>query len=59
MARVIIPEMKKIPDGATDADRLQMFNEHKAELVRLNPGHFNPDGTVKTVWQSIKGVFCR
>ncbi len=57
MPRVYFPPRVPIPEGATEEDRRRMFNEYKAELVRLNPGHFNADGTQKTLWQAIKYLF--
>lgn len=57
MARAIIPPMKPIPAGATKEDRERLFLEHRAELVALNPHMFNPDGSVKSFWQSLKKLF--
>ena len=57
MATVYIPKMKPVPDGASDEDRQRMFDEYKADLARLNPGLFNADGTQKTLWQRLKGLF--
>jgi len=57
MARVYTPPLKPIPDGATKEDRQRMFDEHKADLIRLNPNHFNADGTQKTMWQWLKRLF--
>lgn len=47
---VIIPPMKPIPEGATREDRVRMYDEHVAELRRLNPQHFNADGSLKPMW---------
>ena len=55
--QVRIPPLKPIPEGATEQDRRNLFNEHVAELRRLNPGRFNPDGSVITLWQALKGLF--
>lgn len=57
MARVIIPPMPPVPEGATQELRDQMREEYKAELMALNPGHFNPDGSLKSPWQMLKGLF--
>lgn len=57
MATVNLPKMRPVPEGATDEDRRRMYNEYKAELIKLNPNSFNDDGTVKTVWQRIFGLF--
>lgn len=54
MSIAIIPKMKKIPEGATKEDRQRMFQEYRAELIKYNPSHFNPDGSVKSFWQLIR-----
>lgn len=41
MIKVIIPPLKKIPEGATREDRERMFDEHVSEVKRLNPKHYN------------------
>lgn len=57
MAYLRIPDMKKIPDGATRGDRDRMHDEYCAELRRLNPSHFNSDGSFKSVWQWLIDLF--
>ena len=57
MAIAIIPKMKPIPKGATKEDRERMFEEYKAELISLNPGNFNPDGTTKSFFQWLWGLY--
>ena len=57
MAIMIPVEMYPIPDGATEQDRLDMFNEYKRRLAKANPHLMNPDGTQKSLWQSIKRLF--
>jgi len=57
MARIHIPLMKPVPENATVEDRRKMFEEHKAKLIKLNPSCFNTDGTVKTIWQRLTGLF--
>lgn len=49
--RAIIPKMKEIPEGATKADRIRMYDEYMAELRRLNPKHYNADGSLKSTKQ--------
>ena len=50
----IIPKMIPIPRDSTPEQRLQMLVDYKAELTRLNPGYFNEDGSMKTLWQRFK-----
>jgi len=57
MSYLHIPTLKPIPEGATEEDRLRMFEEYKSELIKFNPRHFNADGTVKTLWQSFMNLF--
>ena len=57
MPKTILPPMRPIPEGATKEDRHRMFDEYKAELIKLNPSHFNADGSQKTVMQWLKGLF--
>jgi hypothetical protein len=57
MARSYFPPLKPIPEGATKEERIAMFNEYKKEAISMNPNAFNKDGTVKTTWQMIKGLF--
>lgn len=57
MANLIIPKMKQIPEGATLEERGIMFEEYREELIRLNPQAFNRDGSVKSIWGSIKDFF--
>lgn len=57
MSSVYLPPLKPIPDGTTKQDRIRMFEESKQELIRLNPTRFNPDGTVKTLWQNLIHLF--
>lgn len=45
MSRVIIPPLKKIPEGATLEDRQRMYDERVAELKRLNPTLCNAGDT--------------
>lgn len=56
MARVYIPNMRKIAEGATNEEREKMFEEYKKELIKLNPSKFNSDGSVKTLWQSFSSL---
>jgi len=46
---VIIPEMQKVPEGATQEDRQKMYDDYCAEMASLNPRHFNPDGSQKSI----------
>ena len=59
MAFVYIPEIKKVPEGATKEERIKMFNEYKEDLIRCNPNSFNEDGTVRTFWQVLKYTFIK
>jgi len=49
--------MKPIPEGATLEDRERLFKEYRIELARLNPHMYNPDGSMKTTLQWLKGMF--
>lgn len=57
MAHLDIPKLKPIPEGATREDRERMYQEHIAEIKRRNPRHFNADGTRRSVWDIIEGLF--
>lgn len=57
MARVILPQMRPIPDGATRDDRVRMYEEYRLNMARLNPHLMNPDGTNKSFWQRFKCIF--
>jgi len=59
MAFVYIPEIKKVPEGATKEERIKMFNEYKEDLIRCNPNFFNEDGTVRTFWKVLKYTFIK
>ena len=59
MAFVYIPEIKKVPEGATKEERIKMFNEYKEDLIRCNPNSFNEDGTVRTFWKVLKYTFIK
>jgi hypothetical protein len=59
MPRVILPEMTRVPEGASREVRDRMYEEYKAELMALNPGHFNSDGSLKGPWQMFKDLFRR
>ena len=54
---IILQPMKPIAANATLEDRRRAFKEYKRELMQLNPRSFNADGSVKTTWQYIKGLF--
>ena len=56
MANVIFPKLKPVPQGSTKDDRKRMFDEYRAEMVMLNPSHFNTDGTYKSLWQWLKAI---
>jgi hypothetical protein len=49
--------MKKIPAGATEEEIVKAYAEYRAEIVRMNPNAFNPDGSLKTFRQSFKSLF--
>ena len=55
--RIIIPDLIPVPKGATMEDRTKLYEKYKAKLIELNPHKFNPDGTLKSVWQQIKLLF--
>lgn len=57
MPKLNIPPLKRVPDGATQTYRAKMYDDYKADLMRMNPGAFNHDGSVKTAWQKIKELF--
>jgi hypothetical protein len=40
MAMVILPPITPVPSGATRAERIQMYEKYKAELIAFNPGFF-------------------
>ena len=48
---MILPEIKRIPEGATKEDRIKMFNDYKKLLAALNPGHFHANGEHKKWWR--------
>lgn len=52
-----IPPMIPVPEGASDSERLAMFEEYKSELIRINPGIYNEDGSVKTILQRMRAHF--
>lgn len=56
MAILRIPPMKKIPEGATLEDRERMYDEHIAELKRLNPKRYNADGSLKSIKIPVAGI---
>lgn len=56
MAYICLPKMKEVPKGATSETRKKMFEEHKQELIKLNPNSFKSDGTVNTFWQVLKSA---
>lgn len=51
--QVYLPPMKRVPEGATQADRDRMYDEYEAEVKRMNPGFFNSDGSLKTLRQRV------
>jgi len=46
-----------IPEGATEEERLELFEEWKRQFAQANPGHFNSDGSRITIWQQIKNLW--
>jgi len=56
MARIYLPPLELIPEGATTAERQKMFDEYKAKMIKMNPGRFNDDGTLKTAWELFMGL---
>lgn len=59
MSKLNIPSLKRVPEGATKETRIQMFEDYKSELMRMNPGRFNNDGSIRTIWQAIKELVAR
>jgi len=49
MARVIIPDMPPVPNGASEADRRKMFDDYMTQLVKYNPAYLNSDGSRKSL----------
>jgi hypothetical protein len=54
MPKLNIPPLKRVPEGATQTQRVKMYEDYTADLIRMNPGQFNSDGSVKTAWQKFK-----
>ena len=54
--QLIIPEMKPIPKNASMKIRKKMYNEHVAELKRLNPWYV-PGNAKKSFWNLLKRIF--
>lgn len=54
---LIIPEMKRVPEGASMATRRAMYDDYCAQLRRLNPHCYNADGSIKTWWQALIGLW--
>jgi hypothetical protein len=46
---MVIPPLRRVPEGASDEVHMRMYRESCAELVRLNPGHFLSPG-VRRRW---------
>jgi len=59
MVTVNFPDHKLIEkEGiAKGWTRQKMYDHYCAELRRMNPSHFNVDGSQKTLWQWLKGLF--
>ena len=59
MAIVIFPDHKLIEKTGIENGwtRQQMYDHYCAELRRMNPGHFNANGSQKSVWQWLKRLF--
>lgn len=51
-----IPEPEQLKSLSLE-EREALYQEWRAELIRLNPSYFNSDGSIKTFWQLFKDVF--
>jgi hypothetical protein len=52
-----IPPMEPVPEDASKEERQAMYDEYCASVQRLNPRHFNANGTQKSTWDMIKDIF--
>lgn len=57
MADLFIPKMNLVPKGATEEERRRMFDEYNKRLIKFNPGFVYSDGTRKSFFGWIKGLF--
>ena len=47
----ILPKMVRVPEGATQVDRVRMFQEHCAKIIKSNSHILNADGSNKSIWR--------
>lgn len=59
MGQAYFAPIRPVPENATKEERLKAFEEYKKEMMMLNPQFFNSDGSVKTVWQTLKSLFSK
>jgi hypothetical protein len=57
MGHLYIPHMVRIPDGTIEEERVEIFEEYKAEIARHNQIHFNHDESRKSFLQWLIGLF--
>jgi len=57
MPGIFLLDIPPVPENATKEDRQRMFDEYKTKMIKMNPGRFNADGSIKSFWQWLKEIF--